>query len=89
MLILRAATLQQSCTFAFKYGVSGILCRLMSFLCANLVGGFWYGFAVIIVMSIFSLCGVELRRKAPHFKTYLEVCDKVEELSFFRSVVFF
>jgi len=53
-----AATLLQSSTVAFQYGVSG---------------PFWYAAGASIQVLLFGILAIELKRKAPHAHTFLEI----------------
>ena len=53
-----AATLLQSSTVAYQYGVSG---------------PFWYAAGASIQVLLFGILAIELKRKAPHAHTFLEI----------------
>ncbi|KAF7546311.1 hypothetical protein G7Z17_g8519 [Cylindrodendrum hubeiense] len=53
-----ATTLLSSTTYGYRYGVSG---------------PFWYAAGACVQILLFSVAAVELKRKAPHAQTYLQV----------------
>ncbi len=53
-----AATLLQSSTVAFQYGISGL---------------FWYAAGASIQVLLFGILAIELKRKAPNAHTFLEI----------------
>jgi SSS family transporter len=53
-----AATLLSSTTYGYSFGVSG---------------PFWYGAGASVQILLFSVFAIELKRKAPHAHTFLEV----------------
>ena len=53
-----AATLLQSSTVAYQYGISG---------------PFWYAAGASIQVLLFGILAIELKRKAPHAHTFLEI----------------
>ncbi|CAG8783777.1 27771_t:CDS:2, partial [Gigaspora margarita] len=55
-----AATLLQSSTVAYQYGVSG---------------PFWYASGATIQVLLFAILAIELKRKAPHAHTFLEIIN--------------
>jgi len=55
-----AATLLQSSTVAYKYGVSG---------------PFWYASGATIQVLLFAILAIELKRKAPNAHTFLEIIN--------------
>jgi Na+/proline symporter len=52
------ATLLSSATAGYNYGVSG---------------PFWYGAGASVQILLFSIAAIELKRKAPHCHTFLEL----------------
>ena len=54
----RAATLLQSSSVAYQYGVSG---------------GFWYASGATVQIILFATLAIELKRRAPNSHTFLEV----------------
>ncbi|CAG8629731.1 8933_t:CDS:2, partial [Ambispora leptoticha] len=55
-----AATLLQSSTVAFKYGVSG---------------PFWYASGATVQVLLFAILAIELKRRAPNAHTFLEIVN--------------
>ncbi|CAG8638451.1 9504_t:CDS:2 [Ambispora gerdemannii] len=55
-----AATLLQSSTVAYKYGVSG---------------PFWYASGATVQVLLFAILAIELKRKAPNAHTFLEIIN--------------
>ncbi|KZT28417.1 Na+/solute symporter [Neolentinus lepideus HHB14362 ss-1] len=53
-----AATLLQSCTVAYEYGVSG---------------PFWYASGATVQILLFAILGVKVKQNAPRCHTYLEI----------------
>ena len=53
-----AATLLQSSTVAYQYGISG---------------PFWYAAGASIQVLLFGILAIELKRKAPNAHTFLEI----------------
>ncbi len=62
-----AATLLQSSTVAYLYGISG------PFWYYGISGPFWYASGATIQVLLFGILAIELKRKAPNAHTFLEI----------------